>query len=169
MLHDHFTGSAFNMEVLRRGGVREVFVLIRDPRAAAASAFALLQRRTMAAALEPEDFEQGVLSQFLDDHGVWLQGWIDAAEQAGGGVAVHWIDSVDVRTDMPAVWRQFQEVLGRLYPALHDYPPSRLPAIRANFVQGDDDAWRKLVGPATQARMWDAISPAARELLRLKP
>jgi len=38
VLHDHFGAVPFNLKTLREGGVRRVFVRVRDPRPAAASA-----------------------------------------------------------------------------------------------------------------------------------
>lgn len=169
MLHDHFNGALFNIQVLRRAGVREIFVLVRDPRAAAASSFALKRKRTMAERLSADEYERGLLDLYFAKVLPWLEGWIEAAGSGDLGFEVHWIHSIQVRTDMAAVWARLVEVLGPLYPRIREYGPDRLPELKANFVHGDDEAWREVVSGAGQDRMWQAISPAARELLQLHP
>ena len=45
ILHDHFGPLPYNLKTLRESGVRQIFVRVRDPRAAAASAVGLSNRK----------------------------------------------------------------------------------------------------------------------------
>ena len=169
ILHDHFWASPFNVEVMRQGGVREVFVLVRDPRAAAASFHTLLQRRNLASAIDPPTREQEICSLFLSQTTARLQSWIDLSVNPEAGIKIRWIDSRDVRADMRKVWTYFVDVLGPSYPAIRSFDIEQMPQIKANFVRGDDESWRAVVSPRGQSMMWDAMSPAMRDLLDLRP
>jgi hypothetical protein len=41
--------------------------------------------------------------------------------------------------------------------------------VKANFVARDDNAWRSLVSPSVQERLWQAIPREAIDLLQLCP
>jgi hypothetical protein len=169
MLHDHFGASEFNLEVLRSGGVRELFVLIRDPRAAAASIYQHVWRERLSPAQDHVDRESEIMKFFQNYYVPWLQDWIDLAGNPTAVIRLRWIDSRDVRNNMIKVWRQFVDALAALYPAILAYESKDLPNVTANFVKGDDESWRSLVGVDKQAKMWDLISLEMRELLALRP
>jgi hypothetical protein len=46
---------------------------------------------------------------------------------------------------------------------------SDVEEVRIHYKQGDDEAWRSEVGGATRRKLWDARTPAIRELLNLAP
>ena len=167
MLHDHFHAHPENIEVLRAGGVRDVFVLIRDPRASAASAFFHRERRD-ASVVDTVAIEREI-SEIFVKHADWVQSWIDLAARTDVSIRVRWIQSTDVRTNIGRVWDDLVAVLGPDYPAIRAFDGKMLPLIKANFVKGDDESWRRSVGPDTQLKMWSSLSPSARSLLDLRP
>jgi hypothetical protein len=67
VLHDHFGATSENLSTLRNAGVREVFVLVRDPRAAAASYVNFVGTETEEPASDCE-YEAMVLSTYRNAH-----------------------------------------------------------------------------------------------------
>jgi hypothetical protein len=157
VLHDHFGASNFNIEVLHRYEVRRVTVLIRDPRAAAAS----YAQFALGAMASKDDFES-VYERFYIP---WLRDWLDA--ERTGAVEVRWIRSADV-TSGP-------ETLQAVLAALLEGADSRLglPIDSAdladvNFVTGDPDAWREIASRDLQAKMWQLLPGEIAERLELR-
>ena len=167
MLHDHFRAYPHNVQVLRSGGVRDVFVLARDPRASGASAFFHRARRDLGTH-DSSVVEAGIV-EIVERHARWLQSWLDLAENPETGIRVRWILSTDVRNNIGKVWRDLVEVLGPDYPEIRRYGAEALPSIKANFVRGSDESWREAVSLDGQTKLWSAMSPALRALLELKP
>jgi hypothetical protein len=168
VLHDHFGPTPANIDVLRSAGVGEVFVVVRDPRPAAASLIAL-ERREHPEVRAPVEYAAAVLELYLEGYIPWLTGWLEVARNPASGVKVHWITSTATCSDMAAVWRQICKVLAPRYPALVPYGNAAPPLVIANFVKGDEDAWRELIDEAAQRRMWEALPREALELLNLRP
>jgi hypothetical protein len=165
VLHDHFGATPENLAVLRAAGVREVFVLVRDPRAAAASYVKWIDSTGVGPVGESP--EALALSAFQHGYLPWLQAWIAASNRSD--LHVRWIHSRQVSRDFAGVWRDLLSAHAPLYPALTPFLDVAPAPVRANFVQGDDDRWRTLVGESTRQDMWAALSPAAIELLELEP
>lgn len=167
VLHDHFGATPENLRTLCDGGVREVFVLARDPRAAAASTVDFVVAGSGGQAVTDPDYEAMVLSTFRHAHLHWLEAWIAASK--AGRLRVWWIRSHAVVTSLPEVWRDLLSAHAPTYPGLNAYldvPPTE---VRANFVNGGDDRWRRRMGEDARRAMWAALSPAAIELLDLEP
>lgn len=161
--HDHFGASPYNLKVLKDAGWREVFVVARDPRAAAASVThmqAAHYGRSLA-----DIREQAIVEQALNSYIPWLNEW--AAVEDKHGIRVHWLKSRDAIDDMSAAIRQVWDVLRQNYPALAASSEPAAREVRANFVTGKDDLWRTLISPPAQRRLWDAISRKARRILDL--
>jgi hypothetical protein len=55
------------------------------------------------------------------------------------------------------------------YPVLAQYLGADVDEVRANFVTGDKDAWRKGVSRAAQDRLWRAIPQNVKDFLKLQP
>lgn len=166
VLHDHFGATPENLATLRSCGASEVFVLVRDPRAAAASTVDFGASRR-GQPIDDAQWTANVLDTYRHFFIPWLEGWIAAAST--GDLHVRWIQSRLVRTDLAQVWREVLSALAPLYPSLNsklDLPPTE---VRTNFVHGQDDRWRRRVGDAEREDMWAALSPAAIELLQLEP
>jgi hypothetical protein len=164
--HDHFGASPFNLQILKNAGWREVFVLIRDPRASAASSV----RHELPVANRPdaaEELEHRIVELALNSYIPWLHEWV--AAQAMPELRLHWIKYRDSTGDMSGTVRRVLEVLRADHPALDPLLAKPVPEVTGNFVHGDDDAWRSLVGTEGRGRLWDAISPQAAELLGLQP
>ena len=163
--HDHFDASPFNLKVLSEAGFRDIFVLIRDPRAAAASYVKWISaiERTE---LSSDEMEQRIVECSVASYYPWLADWI-AAKQ-GSEVKVHWIKSSDVRTNLAGtiacVLRHFRDQ----YPGVEKLLDA-VKEVKANFVVGDDDAWRSSVSPIGKERLWQALPQRALELLGLMP
>jgi hypothetical protein len=164
---DHFGPSDFNIGVLSERGPRDLFVLVRDPRAAARSKVHYDWRPTFEAA-EPLEarIERACVSHFIP----WLQGWIDCARNQHLPLRIHWLTYREVCTDAAAVVRRVVGVLQKEYPALAVYADcEKVPDIKIHFVTGDDDAWRAEVGDQARERIWAACTPDIRSLLALQP
>jgi hypothetical protein len=55
------------------------------------------------------------------------------------------------------------------YPALATHLESQVTELRANFVAGDDDAWREMIDAAGRERLWAEIPQGAKDWLELAP
>jgi hypothetical protein len=153
--------------VLQARGPRDVFVSIRDPRAAARSQVHWLSRwgNTGSAALE-----QRIERQCIDNFVPWLQSWIERSRDPASPLRIHMIKYRDIVRDLAGTVRQIAGVMRNRYPALAVYAErANVEEVRIHFNQGDDEAWRSEVGEATRHRLWAACTPEIRELLQLLP
>ena len=164
--HDHFGATPFNLSVLREAGWRDVFVLVRDPRASAAS-IAQHERSAMAYSSSAENLESWIVETALTQCIPWVQAWLDARTESA--LRLHWIKYSDSTGDMAGTARRIFGILRADYPALDELAETPIAEKTGNFLRGDDDAWRSMVGAAGQKRLWEAISPEAIELLELLP
>ena len=163
--HDHFGASPFNLSTLEEAGVREVFVLVRDPRAAAASAVGL-DAASYGAVLPTARTEFSIVDGTIRTFIPWLIEWLAASRLSSP--KVRWLKSHEVRLDMAQSALNILESYRHFYPAVE--PLLRVPGkeVRANFVVGDDSAWRLRVSPAGRERLWDAMPSEIIELLELE-
>jgi hypothetical protein len=164
--HDHLGATPFNLQVLKDAGWRDVFVLVRDPRAAAAS-LVQLERSNLERSSATENLESRVIEVALTCCIPWVHGWL--AAQTGTELRLHWITYLESTRDMAGTVRRIFGILRAGYPALDELLEAPIQEMTGNFVRGDDEAWRSMVGAAGQRRLWEAISPEAVELLGLKP
>jgi hypothetical protein len=165
VLHDHFSADAFNQKVLIDCGIRSVFLLIRDPRAAAAS-YAMLAQEHHGITVS----EERILHAFEMMYLPWLMKW---QEYSGGSndVRVVWLRSQDVTAGNDSLRTVIEQIVASLRPAAPSWRPPDLSAISladANFVSGDSDGWKKLVSQPGQERMWSRIPAQFREMLELR-
>jgi hypothetical protein len=163
--HDHMSANPFNLRVLREVGVREIFVLVRDPRAASGSAVRLGEVEAQLPH-KPSIIGRQIVHAALQFFIPWLREWIGA--EVAQSLRVHWVISEQARADMPAAVRSILTKFGPSHPALGPILAEEIPQVRANFVRGDDDAWRTLVDDEGRQRLWNAIPARARELFRLE-
>jgi hypothetical protein len=167
ILHDHFGAIPFNLKVLRDGKVDEVFVTVRDPRAAAASAVHLSEREQ--GSLSEVAFEDRLQGLYEQGFIPWLQTWMAVASDPGGGLKVHWLRYSPNPEAVGDLAKRALGVLAASHPQLEPYAAADIPLVKANFVTGDDGAWRKQVSQRAMERLWDATPPQVRELLDLQP
>ncbi len=163
--HDHFGASAFNLRVLKKCQVKEVFVLVRDPRAATASALQL-RLKSSGRVMTNRQYEKRLLNGYRSRYVPWLHQWIAAADS---NVQVNWLDSMRVRTQPDLVLTEIFERLAPLYPNLQCYSNGELPEIKANYVVGNDDGWRDKVSDKIRRQLWDAMPKKIADLLQLRP
>jgi hypothetical protein len=166
--HDHFSASPFNLDLLKLASANRVFVLARDPRASAASVLNLTMKRTGASVTNQKSsarFMEHVLRHFVP----WLDQWMMVAQDAKSPVAVHLLSSDEVRRDVGGVVRRILTILLPEYPSVTPYLEGQVNPVRANFVQGNDDAWRSLVDDRQRAQLWEAMPQNIRDWLDLKP
>jgi hypothetical protein len=158
ILHDHFGASDFNLGVLRDFGVQCVNLLVRDPRAAAASyaKWAFGSRVT----------EGDVYSVYTEAYIPWMRGWLDADRR--GELSVRWIRSADVTSGPDSLRAVLASVLEETKPRLA-VPMDCIELVRANFSGRDPDAWRGSVSPDLQKKMWDLLRAEIVERLELLP
>jgi hypothetical protein len=164
ILHDHFGATAFNLNTLREGRVPAVFVRVRDPRPAAASAANLSNQKYGV----PDDIDhESHVIQFCERSYIpWVADWIAASDTASG-LKIHWL--AQPSNAIPDMVRQILTTLLPEYPVLEQYLPADVAEVKANFVTGDKDAWRKVVSKAGQERLWHAIPQNVKDFLGLKP
>jgi hypothetical protein len=160
---DHFGAIDFNLGILNARGSRDLFVLARDPRAAARSQVHYLERDPS------EPLEAAIERECIVNFIPWLQGWLDCAHNPEVPFRIHWITYKEVCRDRAAVLRRISTVLHRDYPAMAAYAECQaIPEVNIHFETGDDDAWRAEIGQAARIRLWRACSPQIRALLGLE-
>jgi hypothetical protein len=160
ILHDHFGALPYNLKTLRENGVRQIFVRVRDPRAAAASAVGLSNQKFGGP--DDIDYESQMIQtceQFLIP---WVAGWMAAQSD----FEIHWL--LEPSSAIPKMAREVLVTLAPQYPALEQYLSTGIAEVTANLVTGDEDAWRKQISSRDQDRLWDAVPLAIRELLGLR-
>jgi hypothetical protein len=162
---DHFKLGDFNDGVLAARGPRDVFVTIRDPRAAARSQVHWLSRWGNAGSAS---LEEHIERQCLGNYIPWLQNWIGHSRDPASPLRIHMIKFQDIVHDLGGTVRRIANILQGQYPALAAYTKSvDVEEVRIHFAQGDDDAWRSEVSAATRQKLWNACTPDIRELLQL--
>jgi hypothetical protein len=164
---DHFGANDFNTGVLSARGERDMFVLIRDPRAAARSYVHYVSGAGTDSDQPLEArIEQACEFQFIP----WLQNWIDLSKSSSVPLRIHWITFREIREDPAAALRKLVGVLQERYASLSAYADCLdVPDLRIHYVSGNDEEWRTEVGEATRRRLWDACTPEIRSLLTLSP
>jgi hypothetical protein len=167
LTHDHVTLNDFNFGILKARGPRDVFVTIRDPRAAARSQVYWLSRWGN---LGSASVEARIERQCIDNFVPWLQSWIERSRDPASPLRVHMIKYQDTVRDLTGTIRQVAQHLRDEFPAMASIAErADVEEIRMHFNQGDDAAWRSEVGAATRQKLWDACTPDIRDLLDLTP
>jgi hypothetical protein len=167
LTQDHFMLNEFNFGVLKSRGRRNVFVSIRDPRAAARSHVHWLSRWGNADSMTLEErIERECIGKFIP----WLQCWIDRARDSTSPLHIQLIKFQDIVRDLPGTLRRIVRTLQDEYPVLASYAEHpNIEEVRVHFKEGDDEAWRSEVSETTSKKLWEACSPEIRELLNLVP
>jgi hypothetical protein len=162
---DHFGASAFNLRVLEERGVREVFILVRDPRPAARSWVHFLAQGRYGS----EPLEQQIVNECVGNFVPWLQGWIDCAKNKALPFRIHWLTYREVCQDLPAILRKISSILGVDHPAFAAFAEhQKLKEVRVHFVSGNDQAWQSEVSAPTRDLLWQACTNDIRGMLDLK-
>jgi len=162
---DHFTLNDFNRGVLSARGRRDIFVTIRDPRAAASSH---VHMRSALGYRGSGPLEQRIERECLNGFIPWLQSWIHCAQDRTLPFRIHLIKFADAVRDLTGTVRKIARTLQEEYPAMARYAEcGAVEEIRVHFVRGDDEAWRSEVGEATAAKLWDAMTADIRQVLNL--
>jgi hypothetical protein len=165
---DHFPANDFNAGVLGDRGKVDVFVTIRDPRAAARSA---VQHALRTDSVSATTLEEMIAKECTTSFIPWLQGWIAAAQNAAAPYNVHWVTFQDIKNDLPAVVRQVCSTMQESgHPVLEQFTQANVvEEVRVHYVTGDDATWRAEVGDKIRGEMWEACTPKIREMLALAP
>ncbi len=169
--HDHFGATTHNVRVLEDQGVERVYVLVRDPRAAAASAVRFHLRFKALDSTVDNEFEELMVRVCQDCYLPWLRQWLEYDRSPGKKFSIHWITYREVSQALPEALTKLCATLPYA-TALMAYGSGHVIAsepIKSNFVEGDDEAWRRHVQPEVKARLWEACSPEMIALLELKP
>jgi hypothetical protein len=164
---DHFAANAFNLGVLRKRAPLDIFVLARDPRAAARSQVHFLAR-------DESGLDQSLSERIAHEctaHFIpWLQDWIACANRPDLPLRVHWLTYREVCASPAAVLRRISRVLSDRHPAMRPYLACQaLDEVRVHFETGNDTAWRDEVDAKTRAQLWASCTPEIRALLDLDP
>ena len=142
-------------------GVRLLFVRARDPRAAAASAVGLSNRKFGPP--EDIDYESQVIRLCEQNFIPWIADWIAAQSD----FKIHWL--LEPASAVPKMAREVLDTLAPEYPVLEQYLSTDVAEVTANFITGDKDAWREQISAGGQDRLWKAIPLDVKDLLALQP
>lgn len=163
---DHFAANDFNLGVMQGRGPRDIFVLIRDPRAAARSQVHHLARGRDGSG-EPlaRRIERQCTANFIP----WLQAWIDCANNKKLPFRIHWLTYGEVCRDPGAILRKIAGVLGADNKAIGAFAYAHsLREERMHFVDGHHDAWRREVDSSSRDLLWQACTAEMKAMLDLK-
>jgi hypothetical protein len=163
---DHFAANDFNLGVLQGRDPRDIFVLIRDPRAAARSQVHHLARGRDGGG-EPlaRRIERQCTANFIP----WLQGWIDCANNKKLPLRIRWLTYGEVCRDPGAILRKIAGVLGADNKTIAAFAYAHsLQEERMHFVDGHDDAWRREVDSSSRDLLWQACTAEMKAMLDLK-
>ena len=162
---DHFAANDFNLGVLQGRGPRDIFVLIRDPRAAARSQAHHLARGRDGGG---EPLARRIERQCSENFIPWLQGWIDCANNEKLPFRIHWLTYREVCRDPGAILRKIAGVLGADNKTIAAFAYAHsLQEERMHFVDGHDDAWRREVGSSSRDLLWQACTAEMKAMLDL--
>ena len=125
---DHFAANDFNLGVLQGRGPRDIFVLIRDPRAAARSQVHHLARGRDGGA---EPLARRIERQCTENFIPWLQAWIDCANNKKLPFRIHWLTYGEVCRDPGAILRKIAGVLGAGQQERSPHLPLRIRSRRS--------------------------------------
>jgi hypothetical protein len=163
---DHFAASDFNLGVLQGRGPRDIFVLVRDPRAAARSQVHHLARGRDGSS---EPLARRIERQCTENFIPWLQAWIDCANNEKLPFRIHWLTYREVCQDPGAILRKIAGVLGADNKAIAAFAYAHsLQEERMHFVDGHDDAWRREVGSSIRDLLWQACTAEMKAMLDLR-
>jgi hypothetical protein len=163
---DHFAANDFNLGVLQGRGPRDIFVLTRDPRAAARSQVHHLARGSDGGG---EPLARRIERQCTENFIPWLQAWIDCANNRTLPFRIHWLTYREVCRDPGAILRRIAGVLGADNKAIAAFAYAHsLQEERMHFVDGHDDAWRREVGSSSRDLLWQACTAEMKAMLDLK-
>jgi hypothetical protein len=163
---DHFAASDFNLGVLQGRGPRDIFVLIRDPRAAARSQVHHLARGRDGGG---EPLARRIERQCSENFVPWLQAWIDCANNEKLPFRIHWLTYRDACRDPGAILCKIAGVLGADNKAIAAFAYAHsLPEERMHFVDGHDDAWRREIGSSSRDLLWQACTSEMKTMLDLR-
>jgi hypothetical protein len=163
---DHFAANDFNLGVLRGRGRRDIFVLIRDPRAAARSQVHHLARGRDG---NGEPLARRIERQCTENFIPWLQAWIDCANDEKLPFRIHWLTFGEVCRDPGAILRKIAGVLGADNKTIAAFAYAHsLQEERMHFVDGHDDAWRREVGSSSRDLLWQACTAEMKTMLDLE-
>jgi hypothetical protein len=163
---DHFAASDFNLGVLQGRGPRDIFVLIRDPRAAARSQVHHLARGRDGGG---EPLARRIERQCTENFMPWLQAWINCANDDKLPLRIHWLTYREVCQDSGAILRKISGILGADNKAIAAFAHSHsLEEERMHFVDGNDQAWQREVSSANRDRLWQACTPEMKSMLDLR-
>jgi hypothetical protein len=150
--HDHFGANAFNISRLIASQVRDVFVLMRDPRPAAVSAALMGNGKELFDSNATGFFHRA--KTILDEYSQWADDWLKAEADATNTFKVHILMSSDVRLDTA-------KTVNHIFAQLNfEHPVSKIPSVVANFNHGDDQRWRQSIPLDIQEKWWDQLTPA---------
>lgn len=165
VLHDHFGADQFNGTVLSECGIRTVFLMIRDPRASAASYVQHVHR-----ALGTPVTEDAIRHAFEMLYIPWLRRWRDYGATSQE-VNVIWLRSADVTASAASLRSTIEKIIENLEPSWPGWQRpdlSTLSLADVNFVSGDPNSWRRFVSKPIQAEMWAKVPAETRAMLGLE-
>jgi len=164
---DHFTPNDFNRGVLASRGGRDLWITVRDPRAAARSQVHWLAPAGYETALS---LELRIERECVEHSIPWINSWLDAARSGALPFRIHLLRFPDIVGDLAGTVRSIAGCLSSEFAEMAPFAEARhVEEVRIHFKEGDDQAWRAEVGEATRRKLWEACSPEIREFLDLVP
>lgn len=167
--HGHFGASSHNLSILEKTGVNQIVVHIRDPRAATLSYLNMQKRQRV---LEYRNIGlHHVFGNIYLPKVQWIAGWM-AAEKTLPWLKIHWSRFRDFKDDpwgcAAGIFDTYAE--NGFMRALADKARDRrsMEAAKANFHQGDNNAWREHASKRLRRRMWKALPKEVIEKLEME-
>src|ERR1700730_2160321 len=113
-------------------------------------------------------FEELVSDSYQNNFIPWLEGWIAVASDPASPLKVTWLRYAAGGNEIHQTALAVLTSLSVDYPILGDHARRDFPLTHANFVVGDDEAWRKQLSRSAQEQLWQVTPEPIRELLTLR-
>ena len=176
IMHDHFGARSENLAALKQIGVRQMHVLIRDPRAVAFSLRNMGEEMGVTESASQRFGNPSNAKDVPDSSSYfcssvallsrWIEMWIEAS---AGDIDIKFIRFADLTADPAGV---IGDILVTSGAAEYRDRLVRTLAERgkgSNFRSGNDDAWRQRISADVAHEAWLLIAQPVREVLDLKP
>lgn len=173
--HEHFQALPVNLDALARSQIKEIYVLVRDPRDAVFS----LRKMDYAGTRYDHDESAGchgkldsMSEMFVSDCSIfsrWIEDWIGAAKNNQCRFKIHFIKYSDITSDILGCLSiilndQFdEETENRARRFLAKRDGVKVP----NFRKGVGREWETVLPKTVQRAVWESIPESVKTLLEL--
>ncbi len=165
--HEHFSGIEENIQQLIWAGVRNVYVQIRDPRAAAWSYLhhTAPSYRQRGETLTLEDIMH---TEYYPYAIAWIESWLDAQNEFKDKINIEFLPYDEVVRDTRTILLRL--LTSQYRPEIDQYMKKTATADfkPMHFRHGEKEEWRTHFSEALQGEAWNQTPLRVRELLKMK-